>query len=127
MKKVFALTLAFVLALVSFTGIAQAEEGPVFVTVREWLDAKGECGDCLLLLKIVEEVNPVVAIVGDETGFARLYSGGNEESSFITFMNGTDESKLGYVLVIANPKYNLYEDTIEMAEWTLVRMLPALV
>ena len=127
MKKVFALTLAFVLALVSFTGIAQAEEGPVFVTVREWLDAKGECGDCLLLLKIVEEVNPVVAIAGDETGFVNLWSGANEESSFITFMNGTDESKLGYVLVIANPKYNLYEDTIEMAEWTLVRMLPALV
>ena len=52
MKKTIALALSIVLVLVSLSCFAQAEEGPKFVTIREWLDAKGECGDCMLLLKI---------------------------------------------------------------------------
>ena len=30
----------------------------------------------------------------------------------------------GDFIVIANPKYNPYEGTIEMADWTLKRILP---
>ena len=44
--------------------------------------------------------------------------------SFIAFI-GDERGQLdGYILVIANPKYNPYEDTIEMAEWTLLRIIP---
>ena len=126
MKKAITFALSVILVIVSFTWIAQAESGPRFVTVREWLDAKGECGDCMLVLKIMEELNPVVALAADETGSVHLFSGGNEESSFIEFMSQESGPKTGYILVIANPKYNEYEGNIEMAEWKLLRILPVL-
>lgn len=126
MKKTIALALSVVLILISLSGIALAEEGPKFVTIREWMDTKGECGDCMLVLKVVQELNPTVALVADETGTASLFSGINEESSFIEFMSQESGSKVGYVLVIANPKYNTFEGNIEMAAWTLLRILPVI-
>ena len=126
MKKTLALALSIVLVFASLSCIAKAEEGPKFVTIQEWLDAKGECGDCMLVLKVVQELNPTVALVADETGTANLFSGINEESSFIEFMSQETGPKVGYILVIANPKYNEYEGNIEMAAWTLLRMLPVI-
>ena len=124
MKKTVALALSIVLVLVSLSCIAQAEEGPKFVTIQEWLDTKGECGDCMLVLKVMQELNPTVALVADETGTANLFSGINEESSFIEFMSQETGSKVGYTLVIANPKYNQFEGNVEMASWTLLRIIP---
>ena len=126
MKKTIALALAVVIVLASLSCIAQAEEGPRFVTIREWMDAKGECGDCMLVLKVVQELNPTVALVADETGTASLFSGTNEESSFIEFMSEESGPKVGYILVIANPKYNMFEGNIEMASWTLLRVFPVI-
>ena len=123
MQKSIALAFSIVLVLLTLSCIAQAEAGPRFVTIKEWLDAKGNCGDCMLALKIVQEINPVVALAADETGTVNLFSGANEESSFVAFM-GDGESKVGSVLVIENPKYNPFEGNIEMAEWTLLRILP---
>ena len=124
MKKTIALALSIVLVLVSLSCIAQAEEGPRFVTIQEWLDAKGDCGDCMLLLKVRQVINPVLALAADETGTVNLYSGANDPDSFVAFM-GEEEGPLdGWILVIANPKYNPYEGTIEMAEWTLLRIIP---
>lgn len=123
MKKTIALAAALVLVLVSLSCIAQGEEGPRFVTIQEWLEAKGECGDCMLLLKIRQVLNPVVALAADETGEVNLFSGANEESSFVAFMGEENGDLDGYILVIANPKYNPYEGTIEMAEWTLLRIM----
>ena len=80
----------------------------------------------MLVLKIMQELNPVVALAADETGTVNLFSGANEESSFVLFMGDETGSKVGYVLVIANPKYNPFEGNIEMAEWTLLRILPVL-
>ena len=124
MKKLIALTLSIVLVLVSASCIAHAEDALKFITIQEWLDAKGECGDCMLVLEVIEELNPTVALVADETGMVRLFSGANEESSFVEFMSQSSGPKTGYVLVIANPKYNPYEGNIEMAQWTLLRMMP---
>ena len=126
MKKTLALASSVVLALVSLSCIAQAEESPRFVTIQEWLDAKGECGNCMLVLKIIEELNPVVALAADETGTVNLFSGSNEESSFVEFMSQETGPKTGYTLVVANPKYNPFEGNIEMAEWTLLRIIPVL-
>ena len=124
MKKLIALTLSIVLVLVSASCFAHAEDAPKFITIQEWLDAKGECGDCMLVLEVIEELNPTVALVADETGMVRLFSGANEESSFVEFMSQSSGPKTGYILVIANPKYNPYEGNIEMAQWTLLRMMP---
>ena len=126
MKKTIALALAVVIVLVSLSCFAQAEDSPRFVTIREWMDAKGECGDCMLVLKVVQELNPTVALVADETGTANLFSGINEESSFIEFMSEESGPKVGYILVIANPKYNMFEGNIEMASWTLLRVFPVI-
>ena len=75
MKKTIALALTIVLVLASLSCIGQAEEGPRFVTIQEWLDAKGECGDCMLLLKVTQILNPVLAVAADETGAINLFSG----------------------------------------------------
>ena len=103
MKKTVALAISVILVLISLSCIAQAEEGPEFVTISEWLNARGECGDCMLVLKIRQVLNPVVALAVDETGEVNLE---------------------GCILVIANPKYNPYEGTIEMAQWTPLRIIP---
>lgn len=124
MKKTIALVLSVVLILMTVSCFSEAEEGPHFVTIKEWLDAEGDCGDCMLLLKIMKELNPVVALAADETGTVNLFSGNNEVSSFIEFMNEETGSLEGYILVVANPKYNLYEGNVEMAEWTLLRIMP---
>ena len=127
MKKLTALILSLILCLLVIS--VSAEEfaaAPRFVTVQEWLDARGECGDCMLVLKILQELNPVVALAGDETGTVNLYSGSNEVASFVEFMSEESGPKTGYILVIANPKYNQFEGNIEMAEWTLLRILPVI-
>ena len=127
MKRTILLTLSLVLVLVSLSGFAQAEEGPRFVTIQEWLDARGECDDCMLLLKVAQILNPVLAIVADDTGTINLFSGAGEDSMIINFMS--DECpREGAILVIANPRYNLFEGSVEMADWTLLRVMrdPAL-
>ena len=123
-KKIIAAFLAILLLLLSLSCFAQESEEFRFVTVQEWLDAKGECGNCLLLLKIQEVLNPVLARCADETGAVNLYSGG-KDSILLEF--GNEERILnGYWMVIANPRYNLYEDTVEMADWTLLRLMPGI-
>ena len=121
MKKTAALFFTVVLMIVVLLCPALSEEVR-FVTVQEWLDAKGECGDCMLLLKIQEVLNPVVAIGADETGTINLYSGG--ETSIIIEFGNEERMLTGYWIVIANPKYNVFEGTIEMANWSLLRLIP---
>ena len=122
MKKTIALALSIVLVLVSLSCIAQAEEGPKFVTIQEWLDAKGECGDCMLLLKVTQILNPVLAAAADDTGTINLFSGNGEDSMIINFMSDECPQE-GAILVIANPRYNEYEGTVEMADWTVLRIM----
>ena len=127
MKKTIALVLTVVLVLVSLSYIAQAEESTRFITIREWLDARGECGDCMLLLKITQILNPVLAVAADDTGTINLFSGNGEDSMIINFMSDECPQE-GAILVISNPRYNEFEDSIEMADWILLRVMkdPAL-
>ena len=122
MKKTIALALSIVLVLVLFSCIAQAEEAPKFVTIQEWLDAKGECGDCMLLLKITQILNPVLAVAADDTGTINLFSGNGEDSMIINFMSDECPQE-GAILVIANPRYNEFEGSVEMADWTVLRIM----
>ena len=122
MKKTIALALSIVLVLISLSCIAQAEEDPKFVTIQEWLDAKGDCGDCMLLLKVTQILNPVLAVAADDTGTINLFSGNGEDSMIINFMSDECPQE-GAILVIANPRYNEYEGTVEMADWTVLRIM----
>ena len=124
MKKIVVLTLALALLLcsVSLPCPVHAEEGPRFVTIQEWLDAKGECGDCMLLLKITQILNPVLAVAADETGTINLFSGNGEDSMIINFMSDECPQE-GAILVIADPRYNEYEGAVEMADWTVLRIM----
>ena len=122
MKKTISLAFSIVLVLVSLLCIAQAEEGPKFVTIREWLDAEGECGDCMLLLRVTQILNPVLAVAADDTGTINLFSGNGEDSMIINFMSDECPQE-GAILVIANPRYNVFEGTVEMADWTVLRIM----
>ena len=121
MKKTAALFLSIVLAVLMLSCAALGEDAK-FVTIQEWLEAKGVCGDCMLLLKIQEVLNPVLAVGADETGTINLYSGG--ENSLILEFGNEERMLTGWWIVISNPRYNEYEGTIEMADWTLLRMIP---
>ena len=119
MKKIIALLL--VCMLVSLTAVSLGDEAK-FVTIQEWLDAKGEIGDCMMLLKITQILNPVLAVAEDDTGMINLFSGNGEDSMIINFMS--DECpQYGAILVIANPRYNEYEGTVELADWTVLRIM----
>ena len=121
MKKAIMRAVSVLLVLLALTCAALGEETR-FVTVQEWLDARGECGECMLLLKIEEVLNPVLARGADETGAINLYSGGETD---IILVFGDEERILnGWWIVIANPVYNEFEGTIEMANWTLLRLMP---
>ena len=127
MKRTLTLTLSIIIVLVSLSGIVQAEAYPRFVTIREWLDARGECGDCMLLVKVTQILNPVLAVAADDTGTVNLFSGNGEDSMIINFMSDECPQE-GAILVIANPRYNEFEGSIEMADWSLIRVMrdPAL-
>lgn len=124
MKRMLAFGMAVLCLAVMFTAAALGE-GPRFVTIQEWMDAKGECGDCMLLVKIQTVLNPVLAIAADETGTVNLFSGNGEESMIVNFI-GEEGFLDGYTMVIANPRWNEYEGTVEMADWTVLRIMPAL-
>ena len=122
MKKTILIAFIIIFALASLPYAAQAEEGPIFVTIQEWLDANGECDDCMLLLKIKQILNPVLAVAEDDTGDINLFSGNGEDSMIINFMSDECPQE-GAILVIANPRYNEYEGTVEMADWTVLRIM----
>ena len=123
MKKAVAVILSMILLTAGFSCAASAE-GTKFVTIGEWLDAKGECGDCMVLVRIRTILNPVLAVAEDETGTVNLFSANGEDSLIVNFM-GDEGVTEGCVMVIANPRWNEYEGTIEMADWALLRVLPA--
>ncbi len=120
MKRMIVLILAAALLLATIP-CTFAEENR-FITIREWLDVKGECGECMLLLKITQILNPVLAVAEDDTGRINLFSGNGEDSMIINFMSDECPQE-GAILVIANPRYNEYEGTVEMADWTVLRIL----
>ena len=121
MKKLVAMLLA--LTCLTLPVLAASAEEVKFVTIQEWLDAKGECGECMLLVRIREILNPVWAEAEDETGSVKLFSGSGEDEFIINFMDG-ERDYTGCVLAIANPRFNEWEGNIEMADWTLLRILP---
>ena len=77
MKRMIVLILAAALLLATIS-CTFAEENR-FITIRDWLDAKGECGECMLLLKITQILNPVLAVAEDDSGSINLFSGNGEE------------------------------------------------
>ncbi len=88
------------------------------VTVKQWLDAKGEGEDLTLSVKVLEIVNPVLAIVGDDTGSVHLY-GILIDGEFKSF----DESglSLGDEIVLSGGSYNEFEGVPELKEADLVK------
>ena len=121
MKKAIALLITMILLAACASALS---EEPRFVTVNEWMDAKGECGDCLMLLQIREVLNPVLAVAGDETGTVNLFTGSETELLF----DFSDHEDAGYyrnwIFVISNPQYNEYEGTPELKNWNLERFMP---
>ena len=123
MKRIIAIffTLMLIFALCC-TAASEESTAPKFVTLREWLMNKRECGDCMLLLKIHDVMVDVLALAGDETDQVTMYSGGENEI-ILNFMD--DKQNLtGYWIVIANPEYNEFEGNVEMKNWETLRLIP---
>lgn len=110
MKRVVAYLLTLVLCIVC--SCALCEDSVNVVTIQEWLDAKGECGDCLLVVLVDQAVNPMLAIIHDETASVRLFA----EVAAAEICDGD-------VLLLRNPEYNEYEGEVEMAFPDILRRI----
>ena len=123
MKRIIALLVTVVLLAACASALA---DGRKFVTINEWLDAKGECGDCALVVQVREVLGPVLAVVEDETGSVNLYTGGEEELIFNFGDHNDAEYYRHWIFVISNPEYNVFEGTVELKNWTLERFMPCI-
>ena len=123
MKRIIALLVTVVLLAACASALA---DGRKFVTIKEWLDAKGECGDCALVVQVREVLGPVLAVVEDETGSVNLYTGGEEDLIFNFGDHNDAEYYRHWIFVISNPEYNVFEGTVELKNWTLERFMPCI-
>ncbi len=123
MKRIIALLVTVVLLAACASALA---DGRKFVTINEWLDAKGECGDCALVVQVREVLGPVLAVVEDETGSVNLYTGGEEDLLFNFGDHNDAEYYRHWIFVISNPEYNVFEGTVELKNWTLERFMPCI-
>ncbi len=123
MKRIIALLVTVVLLAACASALA---DGRKFVTINEWLDAKGECGDCALVVQVREVLGPVLAVVEDETGSVNLYTGGEEDLIFNFGDHNDAEYYRHWIFVISNPEYNVFEGTVELKNWTLERFMPCI-
>ena len=124
MKRIIALLVTVVLLAACASALA---DGRKFVTINEWLDAKGECGDCALVVQVREVLGPVLAVVEDETGSVNLYTGGEEDLIFNFGDHNDAEYYRHWIFVISNPEYNVFEGTVELKNWTLERFMPCII
>ncbi len=87
------------------------------VTVKEWLDKKGEGDSFTVTVKIVELINPYYARVEDESGSVLLFGlwENGEPKAF-----AEKDIDVGDTIVVKNPVYNVYEGNVEMKEGVLV-------
>ncbi len=123
MKRIIALLVTVVLLAACASALA---DGRKFVTIKEWLDAKGEFGDCALVVQVREVLGPVLAVVEDETGSVNLYTGAEEDLLFNFADHNDAEYYRHWIFVISNPEYNVFEGTVELKNWTLERFMPCI-
>lgn len=123
MKRIIALLVTVVLLAACASALA---DGRKFVTIKEWLDAKGECGDCALVVQVREVLGPVLAVVEDETGSVNLFTGAKEDLLFNFADHNDAEYYRHWIFVISNPEYNVFEGTVELKNWTLERFMPCI-
>ena len=123
MKRIIALLVTVVLLAACASALT---DGRKFVTINEWLDAKGECGDCALVVQVREVLGPVLAVVEDETGSVNLFTGAEEDLLFNFADHNDAEYYRHWIFVISNPEYNVFEGTVELKNWTLERFMPCI-
>lgn len=118
-RMFFCALLALVLVF-DLSACAGGASDPEFVSVQAWLDAKGECRPCRVKVTVLEIINPVLALVGDDSGTVNLFgvivNGGFENFAVLGL-------QAGEVLVLENPVYNEYDGTVEMANSVLIERL----
>ena len=113
-KNLISLLLA---VLLIFSVTAFAEEAPAVITVQDWLETKGE-NTGLLAVQVQELLNPVLAVIADETGSVNLF-GVTVDGEFTDFF--TAGITAGDILLLWNPQYNEFEGSVEMANSILLR------
>lgn len=98
--------------------LTEYSETPTEVTIAEWLDAKGACGNCVLTVTVKEIINPALALVADESGEVNLF-GVKIDGAAMSVYDANLQA--GDVLTLSNPTYNVFEGSIEMSEPTLIQ------
>ncbi len=119
-RSYFRLTLFFLLLLgtLLFTACGSKPSGPREMTLQQFLDEKPDSGEYTMEVQLVSILNPVLGIVEDAAGTQVNLFGVTINGEFKNF----EEANLyvGDTLILANGRYNEFEDSIEIADAELV-------
>lgn len=116
----FRITLLFTLLVgtLLFTACGSKPSGPREMTLQQFLDEKPDSGEYTMQVTVVSILNPVLAIVEDEAGTQVNLFGVTVNGEFKNF----EEAQIfvGDTLILANGRYNLFENSIEIADAELI-------
>lgn len=119
-RSYFRITLFFLLLLgtLLFTACGSKPSGPREMTLQQFLDEKPDSGEYTMQVTVVSILNPVLAIVEDEAGTQVNLFGVTVNGEFKNFEEA--QIYVGDTLILANGRYNLFEDSIEIADAELI-------
>lgn len=116
----FRITLLFALLVgtLLFTACGSKPSGPREMTLQQFLDEKPDSGEYTMQVTVVSILNPVLAIVEDEAGTQVNLFGVTVNGEFKNFEEA--QIYVGDTLILANGRYNLFEDSTEIADAELI-------
>lgn len=119
-RSYFRITLLFLLLLgtLLFTACGSKPSGPREMTLQQFLDEKPDSGEYTMQVTVVSILNPVLAIVEDEAGTQVNLFGVTVNGEFKNFEEA--QIYVGDTLILANGRYNLFEDSTEIADAELI-------
>lgn len=119
-RSYFRITLLFLLLLgtLLFTACGSKPSGPREMTLQQFLDEKPDSGEYTMQVTVVSILNPVLAIVEDEAGTRVNLFGVTVNGEFKNFEEA--QIYVGDTLILANGRYNLFEDSTEIADAELI-------
>lgn len=119
MKKVSLVLVLVLVCTALFSACRPSAENALEerMTIQQWLEDQGGREDAIMTVEIVEIVNPVYALVKDDSGEVMLY-GVVVDGEFQDF--AAAGLSTGDRITISGGQYNMFEGVVEIKEANLL-------